>query len=268
MNALEDNANTRAWAEMGRHVLSRRRPRAIVMVSAHWMTRETAVTAMAQPQTIHDFGAFPQALFDVQYPAPGAPDVARELIECAAAAGIAVTPDERWGFDHGTWSVLVKAMPEADIPVLQLSLNRAFSPRDHFALGRALRPLRDANVLLAGSGNIVHNLPAMNWSRPDSGYDWAQRFHTVIRNAIAANQSDDVIDFARHGRDAAMSIPTAEHYLPVLYALGARHDDDMLRFESERVEYGSLSMLSFSLQSISPLTQATNGAFASTGAMQ
>jgi 4,5-DOPA dioxygenase extradiol len=247
MNALDDNPNTRAWAEMGRAVIARRRPRAIVMVSAHWMTRGSAITAMAHPETIHDFGAFPQALFNVRYPAPGAPEIAREVIDCLSSAGLTVTPDNDWGFDHGSWSVLVKAFPNADIPVLQLSLNRQFSPREHFALGQALRPLRDADILVAASGNVVHNLPAMNWSLPESGHDWAQRFHTVIREAIANNQPDEVVDFVKHGRDAALSIPTPEHYLPVLYALGARHEDDVLRFESERVEYGSLSMLSFSL---------------------
>lgn len=271
MNALDENPNTRAWAEMGRRVIAHRRPRAILMISAHWMTRGTAVTAMTKPETIHDFGAFPQALFNVRYPAPGAPDIAQEVMQCVANAGLSVMADTDWGLDHGTWSVLVKAFPKADIPVLQLSLNRAFSPREHFSLGRALRPLRDAGILIAGTGNVVHNLPAMNWSLPDSGHDWAQRFHAVIRDAIANNRPDDVIDFAKYGRDASLSIPTPEHYFPVLYALGARHDDDTLTFESERLEYGSLSMLTFSLYGALPgmplsATSATSVASASDGA--
>ncbi|SDR51120.1 4,5-DOPA dioxygenase extradiol [Paraburkholderia fungorum] len=242
MNALEDNRATRAWASMGAAAGT---PRAILMISAHWLTRGTAVTAMSQPRTIHDFGAFPPALFAQQYPAPGDPALASRVAELLAP--LPVTLDDRWGFDHGTWSVLGKAFPDARIPVVQVGMNRSCDARCHYELGRALRPLRDEGVLIAASGNIVHNLPAMDWSKPDSGYAWAQTFHDRIANAIAGNRPDEVIDYEKAGAIALHSVPTPDHYWPVLYALGARHDDDDVSFESNFLEYGSLSMLSFIL---------------------
>lgn len=242
MNALDDNRATRAWAGMG---AAAGRPRAILMISAHWLTRGTAVTAGTAPRTIHDFGAFPPALFAQQYPAPGDPWLAERVAELLAPP--LVTLDDRWGFDHGTWSVLLKAFPNADVPVVQLSMDRNRDARHHYELGRALRPLRDEGVLIAASGNIVHNLPAMDWSSPGAGYGWAQAFHDHVASAIAEDRPDDVIDYEKAGMPALRSVPTPDHYWPVLYALGARHDDDTVAFASNFLEYGSLSMLSFTL---------------------
>jgi 4,5-DOPA dioxygenase extradiol len=242
MNALDDNRATRAWAAMGAAAGT---PRAILMISAHWLTRGTAVTAMQKPRTIHDFGAFPPALFAQQYPAPGDPELAARVAELLAP--LPVTLDEKWGFDHGTWSVLVKAFPDANVPVVQLSMDRHADARHHYEIGRALRPLRDEGVLIAASGNIVHNLPAMDWSTPSSGFGWAQTFHDHIQSAIAEDRPDDVIDFEKAGTAAQRSVPTPDHYWPVLYALGARHADDDVAFQTDFLEYGSLSMLSFTL---------------------
>lgn len=242
MNALDDNRATRAWASMGATAGT---PRAILMISAHWQTHGTAVTAMPQPRTIHDFGAFPPALFAQRYPAPGDPELAQRIVELLEPLPVAL--DERWGFDHGTWSVLLKAFPAARIPVVQLSMDRNRDARFHYELGRALRPLRDEGVLIAASGNIVHNLSALDWNSPDSGYPWAQTFHDHIADAIVADRPDDVIGYESMGAAALRSVPTPDHYWPVLYALGARHEDDTVNFASNFLEYGSLSMLSFTL---------------------
>lgn len=245
MNALEDNRATQAWASMGKRAGA---PRAILMVSAHWLTRGTAVTAMPAPSTIHDFGAFPPALFAQRYPAPGDPALAQRVADLLAP--LRVTMDANWGFDHGTWSVLLKAFPEASIPVIQLSLDRGRDARSHYELGRALRPLRDEGILIAASGNIVHNLPAMDWSSPTSGFPWAQAFHDYIEGAIDEDRPNDVIDYEKLGPMAMRAVPTPDHYWPVLYALGARHDDDAVQFETNFLEYGSLSMLSFILDGV------------------
>lgn len=242
MNAIDDNRATQAWTAMG---AAAGMPRAIVMISAHWLTRGTAVTANQNPRTIHDFGAFPRALFEQRYPAPGDPALAARVAELLAP--LPVTLDAAWGFDHGTWSVLLKAFPHANIPVIQISMDRTRGARHHYEIGRALRPLRDEGVLIAASGNVVHNLSAMDWGSPTTGYDWAQRFHDHALKAIIENRPDDVIDYESAGGDAARSIPSPDHYWPFLYALGARHEDDPVRIESNFLEYGSLSMLSFIL---------------------
>lgn len=242
MNALDDNRATRAWASMGAAAGT---PRAILMISAHWLTHGTAVTAMERPQTVHDFGAFPRTLFEQRYPAPGDPALARRVTELLAP--LTVSLDERRGFDHGTWSVLVKAFPEANIPVVQLSMDLARDASSHYELGRALRPLRDEGVLIAASGNIVHNLPAMDWSMPTAGFTWAQSFHDYVVEAIVEDTPDDVIDYEFAGPAARQAVPTPDHYWPMLYALGARYPEDTVRLESNFLEYGSLSMLSFVL---------------------
>lgn len=242
MNAIDDNRATRAWKKMGDAAGV---PRAILMISAHWLTRGTAVTAMEKPRTIHDFGAFPQALFDQRYPALGDPALARRVRELLAPMPVSL--DERWGFDHGTWSVLVKAFPDANISVVQLSMDRDGDARFHYELGRALRPLRDEGILIAASGNVVHNLSAMDWGSPTKGFDWAQRFHDHALKAIIENDPEQVINYHCAGEAAARSIPTPDHYWPFLYALGARYADDQVKVEANFLEYGSLSMLSFIL---------------------
>jgi 4,5-DOPA dioxygenase extradiol len=242
MIALETNATSSAWAGIA---ASMARPRAILAVSAHWETRGTAVTAMPRPRTIHDFGAsFPKALFDMQYPAPGDPDLAARV-----AALLAPTPvhldTEQWGFDHGTWSVLANAYPQADIPVIQLSLDVTATPAQRLEIGRKLAPLRGEGVLIMGTGNIVHNLPAMDWANRDRApYDWSARFLHEIKDAIEKDEPERVTDFARLGDDARRAAPTPEHFWPLLYVLGARLPGDAARFVNDRIEHGSLGMTS------------------------
>lgn len=239
MVALEDSEVTRTWAAMARAI---GKPSAILAISAHWLTRGTAVTAMPMPRTIHDFGAFPQALFDVRYPAPGDPALAMRVRELLAP--LPVTVDQGWGLDHGTWSVLVHAYPDADVPVVQLGMDAAKSPAQHFAIGEALRPLRDEGVLILGTGNIVHNLPAMDWGNPAIAYDWSERFNDHIRDAIRADRPERVVDFASLGQDAQLAVPTPDHFWPLLYVLGARHPGEAARFGPDFIHHGSLSMTS------------------------
>ncbi|MFI4933736.1 MAG: 4,5-DOPA dioxygenase extradiol [Caulobacterales bacterium] len=242
MIALETNETSRAWTEIASAIP---RPKAILCISAHWETQGVAVTAMARPRTIHDFGAsFPKALFDMQYPAPGDPALAQRVAELLAPRP--VTLDERgWGLDHGAWSVLTKIYPQADIPVVQLSLDVSLTPAERFDIGRRLAPLRGEEVLIIGSGNIVHNLSAMNWGERDSApFDWSARFLSEIRDAVLKDEPQRVIDFARLGRDAELAAPTPEHFWPLLYVLGARAAGDRVRLVNDRIEHGSLGMTS------------------------
>ncbi|MET0182701.1 MAG: 4,5-DOPA dioxygenase extradiol [Caulobacterales bacterium] len=241
MIALENNATTKTWAALGLAVGT---PKAILCVSAHWLTRGTAVTAMPNPKTIHDFGAFPRALFEVQYPAPGSPQLARRVQEVLAPLPVHLD-EEAWGLDHGTWSVLGKAFPSANIPVVQLSMDATRDAAWHYALGRRLRVLRDEGVLIVGSGNIVHNLPRMDFAaRQRQPYDWAERFNNYIRNAIAEDAPLRAVNYESLGSDAALAVPTPDHYWPLLYVLGARGDGETARFLPDHIEHGSLSMTS------------------------
>ncbi|WP_207950621.1 4,5-DOPA dioxygenase extradiol [Marinobacter sp. JSM 1782161] len=243
MNAIERNEFSRSWSDLGRCI---GKPRAVLMVSAHWQTRGTAVTANPEPRTIHDFGAFPQALFDARYPAPGDAELVAQVRDCLAP--MAVAEDSKWGLDHGAWSVLCHLYPEADVPVVQLSMDVGLSPAGHYELGQRLLPLRDKGVLIIGSGNVVHNLPAMKWNLPDEGFDWAQRFQDFVQKTIAAGQDRLLVDYPSLGTDADRSIPTSDHYLPLLYALGARDAaDDAVEFVTPKCVYGSLSMMSVAL---------------------
>jgi 4,5-DOPA dioxygenase extradiol len=214
MNALERNRYTEAWAALGRAVP---RPRAILVISAHWYTNATAVTAMPRPRTIHDFYGFPQDLFDVQYPAPGDPDIAEMVSDVVKPTWCGHDVDS-WGIDHGTWSVLVHTFPDASIPVLQLSLNAFKDFEHHYELGRALSPLRNEGVLVIGSGNIVHNLRAVDFTRPDTGFDWARRFDDAAREVLLDNPSN-ALRLDGH-QDFDKSVPTPDHYLPLLYIAG------------------------------------------------
>ena len=245
MIALETNDTTQTWKAMGEAF---GKPKAILCISAHWLTRGVGVTAMAAPRTIHDFGAsFPQALFDVQYPAPGSPELAARVRDLLAP--LPVTLDQQaWGLDHGTWSVLCKAYPEADVPVVQLSMDASKPPAWHFELARRLAPLRDEGVLIVGTGNIVHNLPAMNWGeRHCAPYDWSLRFNDYIKQAIVDDAPQRVVDFASRGDDASRSVPTPDHFWPLLYVLGARLPGDVAVFAPDHIEHGSLSMTSVTL---------------------
>ncbi len=237
----EDNAITQKWRAIAESMPT---PRAILCISAHWETNGTAVTAMAQPRTIHDFGRGLGAdLFEYQYPAPGSPELAQQVADLLAPE-TPVKLDHGWGFDHGSWSVMLKAFPDADIPVVQLSLDRTLTAQEHLAVGRQLRPLRDDNVLIAASGNVVHNLPAMQWSDSAKPYDWATGFNEYIKDCVKRRDDKGITDLRSQGDAARLSIPSDEHYLPLLYAAGAADDQDNVEFGPDFVQYKSLSMTS------------------------
>ena len=239
MNALAVNGYTEAWRRMGEETP---RPRAILAISAHWFVPQTGVTVMTAPRTIHDFGGFPRELYQVQYPAPGDPDLARRVAKLLAP--LDVNLDETWGLDHGTWSVLRHAYPAADIPVVQLSIDQRAPASFHFDLGRRLAPLRAEGVLIAASGNLVHNLRAYDWGGEAHGpYDWAARFERRARALIEAGEFQPLVEYGNLGADAALAIPTPDHYLPLLYVLGARQPADPIAFPVEGVDGGSVSML-------------------------
>ncbi|MDR7305746.1 4,5-DOPA dioxygenase extradiol [Rhodoferax saidenbachensis] len=249
MNAIEDNAWRRSWQAMGTELLARGvRPQLILCVSAHWLTPGWQFTGMASPKTIHDFGGFPQALMDQQYPAPGAPAVARSLASAlkSPATGAALGVDtQQWGFDHGTWSVLKPMFPKADIPVLQLSMDYSRAPTEHYALGRQLQALRERGVLIVGSGNIVHNLRATrDGTAANEAYDWATEFDAVVQNQIKKGQLDALQNFQSLGAVAQQAHPSHDHYLPLLYAAGAARSSEMPRFFNTGFQSASISMRS------------------------
>lgn len=240
LNAVQENAYTRGWEAVGRSIPA---PRAIVAISAHWYTRGTQVTAMGAPRTIHDFGGFPQALYEVQYPAPGDPVLAHQLQKLLRPLEVGL--DAEWGLDHGTWSVLRHVFPLADVPIVQLSIDRKQAPAFHYELGRRLAPLRHDGVLVIGSGNLVHNLHTYAWGRhPVAPFDWAQRFEARARELLLAVEHEPLINYESLGPDALLSVPTPEHYLPLLYVLGLRAEGEPVSFPVEGIEGGSVSMLS------------------------
>lgn len=239
MNALADNEYTRAWRSIGHSIP---KPRAVLCISAHWYVPYTAVTAMDTPRTIHDFGGFPRELSEFQYPAPGSPTIAVEIRELL---GPSVQLDQSWGLDHGAWGVLCHVYPDADVPVLQLSINRTLSPRDHYELGRRLAPLRERDILIVASGNLIHNLRAYAWGEKNvEPYDWALRFETQARMAMTSGDHRSLIEYQTSGSDALLSAPTPEHYLPLLYVLGAQLPGDAVSFPVTGIDGGSISMLS------------------------
>jgi len=239
MNAIASNGYTEAWRRMGEEMP---RPKAILCVSAHWYVPGTGVTISSAPRTIHDFGGFPPELFQVQYPAPGDPALASRVQQLLSP--LEVTQDDSWGLDHGTWSVLKHVYPAADVPVVQLSIDETKPAAFHFEIGKKLAPLRDEGILIAGSGNLVHNLHTYAWGRhPREPYDWAVRFETAARDMILAGDVQPLIDYETLGQDAALCIPTPEHYLPLLYVLGAGRRRERIRFPVEGVDGGSISML-------------------------
>ena len=240
MNALQRNRYTEAWRIFGESVP---RPRAILVISAHWYTNATAVTAMPRPRTIHDFYGFPQELFDVQYPAPGAPEVAEQVADVCKPTWVGRDIDS-WGIDHGTWSVLLHAFPDASIPVIQLSLNAFKSFEHHLELGRKLAPLRDAGILVIGSGNVVHNLRAVDYRKADEAYDWARRFDEAAR-AVLEGTPADVAALDAH-RDFSRAVPTPDHFLPLLYIAGLA-DTQGFDLLVEGHAAGSISMAAYTV---------------------
>jgi 4,5-DOPA dioxygenase extradiol len=242
LNALADNDWTRAWAALGARAP---RPRAILAVSAHWYVPAVAVTAMNAPRTIHDFGGFPRELYAVSYPARGDAVLAARVQELLSPLPVAA--DETWGLDHGTWSVLCHVYPRADVPVVQLSIDARQAARFHYELGTRLGPLRDEGILIFGSGNVVHNLGAYSWGRhPQEPFDWALRFEAHVRERLEHREDDALIDYGTSGRDARLAVPTPEHYLPLLYVLGASHADERPTFPVSGITGGSISMLAAS----------------------
>jgi 4,5-DOPA dioxygenase extradiol len=239
MNALLSNAYTDGWAAIGSSIP---RPVAVLSISAHWYLPGTAVTASPTPRTIHDFGGFPRDLYHVQYPAPGNPALANRVRDLIAP--IRVELDTRWGLDHGTWSVLCHVFPQADIPVIQLSIDETQPPDFHYQIAKRLAPLRDEGVLIIGSGNLVHNLHTYAWGDQQVGpFDWAVRFENQAREFLVSGDHAPLIAYEELGRDALLSIPTPEHYLPLLYVLAVRKPGEPVTFPVEGVDGGSVSML-------------------------
>ena len=243
MNAIQTNDWTESWSRIGESIP---RPSGIVCVSAHWYLPATLVHVAAKPRTIHDFGGFPRALFEVQYPAPGSPALAARVTELLAPAE--VLSDQDWGLDHGSWSVLCHVFPDAGVPVVQLSIDEMQPPQFHYDLGKRLAPLRNEGVLIMGSGNLVHNLHAYAWGRhPTAPFDWTLRFEKFARERMSAGDDQPLVDYELLGNDAVLAAPTADHYLPLLYVLGARLDGDEVTYPVEGIDGGSISMLSVKL---------------------
>lgn len=242
MNAIEDNEFSRRWEELGNTLV---RPNAILCISAHWETKGTFVTAMQKPATIHDFGGFPQALFDVQYPAPGSPDLASETKNSITKTEVGL--DEKWGLDHGCWSVVRHLYPKADIPVIEMSLDYYQTPQYHYDLAKELSSLRKKGVLIIGSGNMVHNLGMVAWDKLNSeeyGYDWAIKANEKMKKFILSDDHKQLINIRSQGKAYNLAIPTPEHYLPLLYALALKEENETVTFFNDKLVAGSLSMTS------------------------
>ncbi|RYY99971.1 MAG: 4,5-DOPA dioxygenase extradiol [Chitinophagaceae bacterium] len=242
MNGIEDTGFSRKWKDVARSIPV---PAAVLVISAHWLTRGTRVTAMSAPRTIHDFGGFPKELFAVQYPAPGSPALAGETAALLSSAHVEL--DHDWGLDHGAWTIVRHMYPDANIPVLQLSIDATKGPQYHYDLARELQALRRKGVLILGSGNMVHNLRMVAWDKLDEkefGYDWALEINDTFKNLIAAGRHDRLIAYEGLGRAAQLAIPTPEHYWPLLYTLGLKGAGDDVSFFNDKAVGGSLTMTS------------------------
>ncbi len=245
MNGIEDNEFSRRWKKMAEEIPV---PAAVLVISAHWQSKGTRITAMDFPKTIHDFGGFPQALFDVQYPAPGSPAIATETQKIIKS--VPVELDHDWGLDHGAWTIIRHMYPKADIPVLQLSMDYTKDAQYHYELARELYELRKKGVLIMGSGNMVHNLRMIAWDKMNVegyGYDWALKMNDTFKQLISEGDHKSLINPNRLGREAQLAIPTPEHYLPLLYTLGVKNDKDPVSFFNDKAVGGSLTMTSVRL---------------------
>ena len=242
MNGIEDTAFSRRWSQMAKEIP---KPKAVLVVSALWFTKGTKITAMDFPKTIHDFGGFPQELFDVQYPAPGNPVLAKETAELLHSAHVEF--DHDWGLDHGAWTIIRHMYPEANIPVLQLSIDYTKGPQYHYDLAKELNALRKKGVLIIGSGNMVHNLRMVAWDRlndPEYAYDWAIQMNNKFKELIQAGDHKPLINYSSLGKEAMLAIPTPEHYLPLMYTLGLKSSKDDVSFFNDKAVGGSLTMTS------------------------
>ena len=241
MNAIEENEFVTGWRNIGK---SLPKPAAILCISAHWETRGTFVTAMENPMTIHDFGGFPKALFDLQYPAPGSPELAKETQQLVHKTEVGM--DEKWGLDHGAWSVIKHLYPEADVPVVEMSLDYFQSPKNPYDLAKELAPLRRKGVLIIGSGNIVHNLRRVAWDKLDEnyGYDWAIEANEKMKQYILEDNHSQLINIQSQGSAFQLAIPTPEHYLPLLYALALKEKNEQVTLFNDQTMAGSLAMTS------------------------
>lgn len=242
MNGIEDNEFSRSWKEMAKHIPT---PAAVLVISAHWLSRGTRITAMDFPRTIHDFGGFPDELFQVQYNAPGNPALAQETASLFTCTPVEL--DHDWGLDHGAWTVVRHMYPEATIPVLQLSIDYTKGPQYHYDLAKELYHLRKKGVLLLGSGNMVHNLRMVAWDKlnePEFGYDWAKQMNSQFKELISRGEHDRLIRYESLGREAMLAIPTPDHYWPLLYTLGLKGSKDDISFFNDKAVGGSLTMTS------------------------
>jgi len=246
MNAIEENEFSMGWKDIGRTLP---RPNAVLCISAHWETRGTFVTAMEKPLTIHDFGGFPKSLFDVQYPAPGAPDLAKETKDIIRKTEVGL--DDKWGLDHGAWSIMRRLYPDADVPVIEMSLDYYQTPQYHYDLSRELLSLRRKGVLIIGSGNMVHNLGMVAWDRlndTEYGYDWALDAREKMKRFILDGDHQKLINYESQGKEFNLSIPTPEHYLPLLYALALKEEDETVTLFNDKAIAGSLAMTSLKIE--------------------
>ena len=242
MNAIEVNEFVLKWRELGKSMPA---PKAILCISAHWETSGTFVTAMTMPSTIHDFGGFPQELYEVQYPAPGSPELAYDVKRIIKSVDVGM--DQKWGFDHGSWSVLRNIYPMHEIPVVEMSLDWHLTPRNHYELAKELAPLRKMGVLIIGSGNIVHNLRMIAWDHandPEYGFDWAINANETFKHLILDNNHQDLINYQTLGIEVQMAVPTPDHYLPLLYTLALKEENESIEFFNDKPVMGSLSMTS------------------------
>ena len=242
MNAIEDNEFSKRWKKLGQEIP---KPKAVVVVSAHWLTKGTHVTAMPNPKTIHDFGGFPKPLYEVQYKAPGAPQLADEIKQMVSYPVIGL--DHEWGLDHGTWSVVKHMYPNADIPIMQLSIDYSKPTAYHYEVAKQLLALRKKGVLIIGSGNMVHNLRMVAWDKllePEYGFDWALEMNAVFKQKILLGNHDELINYERLHREALKAIPSPDHYLPLIYSLALQDQNDEISFFNDKAVGGSLTMTS------------------------